>query len=133
MHALPGAWPLLYIGLPCPGSPPQGVGGSLKFPGYPFGYMPRSQTPVVSLSTRLGVSRTLAFRRSQTVGFPPARAGLSFRTTTMKFSQLSHAACTLATPGFTHTLAGYACRFTTDLAAHLFGWDLYGKPYAPTG
>ena len=63
----------------------------------------------------------------------PDRAGLSFRTTTMKFSELSHAACTLATPGFTHTLAGYACRFTTDSAAHLFGWDLYGTPYSPTG
>ena len=62
----------------------------------------------------------------------PDRAGLSFRTTTMKFSQLSHAACTLATPGFTHTLAGYARRFTTDSAAHLLWRDLYGKPYSPT-
>ena len=34
----------------------------------------------------------------------PARAGLSSRTTTMNFSGLSHAAYTLATPGFTHTL-----------------------------
>ena len=34
----------------------------------------------------------------------PALAGLSFRTTNIQFSGLSHAAYTLATPGFTHTL-----------------------------
>ena len=34
----------------------------------------------------------------------PALAGLSSRTTNIQFSGLSHAACTLATPGFTHTL-----------------------------
>jgi len=63
----------------------------------------------------------------------PTRTGLSLRTTTLKFSQLCHAACTLATPGFTHTLTGLPCRFTTDSAAHLLWWDLYGMPYSPTG
>ncbi len=63
----------------------------------------------------------------------PAFAGLSSWTTTMKFSELSYAAYTLATPGFTHTLADYACRFTADSAAHLLGWNLYSVPYAPTG
>ena len=48
-----------------------------------------------------------------------ARAELSSWTTTINFSELSHEAYTLATPGFTHTLAGCACRFTTDSAAHL--------------
>jgi hypothetical protein len=56
----------------------------------------------------------------------PALAGLSSRTTKIKFSELSHAACTLATPGFTHTFTGYACRFATELAAHLFLWELHG-------
>ncbi len=56
----------------------------------------------------------------------PARTGLSSWTTTMKLSELSHAAYSLATPGFTHTLTGYACRLTTDSAAHLFWWDLHG-------
>ena len=56
----------------------------------------------------------------------PAVAGLSSRTTKMHFSELSHAAYTLATPGFTHTFTGYACRFATDSAAHLFWWGLLG-------
>jgi hypothetical protein len=62
-----------------------------------------------------------------------ALAGLSSRTTNIRFSELSHAACTLATPGFTHTFTGYACRFAIDSAAHLFWWDLRGRPYSPTG
>jgi hypothetical protein len=56
----------------------------------------------------------------------PAVAGLSSRTTNIHFSELSHAACTLATPGFTHTFTGYACRFATDSAAHLLWWELLG-------
>lgn len=62
-----------------------------------------------------------------------ARAELSFRTTTIKFSGLSHAAYSLVTPGFTHTLTGYACRFATDSAAHLLRWDLHGRPRSSTG
>ena len=54
----------------------------------------------------------------------PALTGLSFRTTTMPFSELNIAAYTLATPGFIHTLAGYACRFATDSVANLLWWDL---------
>ncbi len=63
----------------------------------------------------------------------PAFAGLSSWTTIMNFSELCYAAYTLATPGFTHNLAVYACRFAADSAAHLIGWDLYNLPYAPTG
>ena len=60
-------------------------------------------------------------------------ARLSSWTTTIRFSGLSHAAYTLATPGFKHTLTGYACGFATDSAAHLLWWDLHGIPYSPTG
>lgn len=96
----------------------QGDHGPLEFPGYPCAYMPRSRTPVVSPRLAFASPGLNAFRRSQTVGFPGSHR-LSSRTTTMKFSGLYHAACTLATPGFTHTLAVYACRFATESAAHL--------------
>ncbi len=69
-------------------------------------------------------SRTRAFRQIKTVGFPQFSTGLSFRTTTNLFSELYNAACTLATPGFIHTLAGYARRFATDSVANLLWWDL---------
>ena len=49
----------------------------------------------------------------------PTLVEFSTRTTIISFSGLSHAAYTLVTPGFTHTLAGYACRFTTVPAANL--------------
>jgi hypothetical protein len=101
---------------------------SPKFPSYPSAHMPRSQTPVVSLDTRLIASRTAAFRRFESVGFPPdLRPGLSSlpcRSTTIHISGLNDAACTLATPGFTpcsmrvrYRPAGYA----------LVGWDSDGN------
>jgi hypothetical protein len=76
------------------------------------------------LSARPIASRTLAFRRAKTVGFPQLCTGLSFRTTTIRFSELNNAACTLAIPGFAHTLAGYARRLATDSVANLLWWDL---------
>ena len=63
----------------------------------------------------------------------PATAGLSSRTTNIQFSGLSHAAYTLATPGFTHTLTDYARRFATDPAANLLWWELGSCPPSPTG
>ena len=49
------AWP---FGIPVRRTAPvalsRGDGGPLEFPGYPFAYMPRSQTPVVS--SRLAIS-----------------------------------------------------------------------------
>ena len=112
------AWPFLYSGLPVP------VHSARRWRSSRVSRLPLCvHAPLVDsggvLSTRLCVSRTDAFRQNKNVGFPPARAGVSSRTTTIQFSELSHAACTLATPGFTHTLTGYACRFTSDSAAHL--------------
>ncbi len=76
------------------------------------------------LSARHIASRTHAFRFCNTVGFPQFSAGLSFRTTTTCFSELNNAAYTLATPGFIHTLTGYAHRFATGSVANLLWWDL---------
>ncbi len=42
----------------------------------------------------------------------------------MPFSELNNAAYTLATPGFIHTLTGYARRLTTGSVANLTWWDL---------
>ncbi len=44
--------------------------GSPKSPSYPFEYMPRSQTPVVSWTLARAKSRTAAFRSRESVGFP---------------------------------------------------------------
>ena len=44
--------------------------GSPTFPSDPADGLPRSQTPVVSCVLRPGASRTTAFRRMDTVGFP---------------------------------------------------------------
>ena len=112
------AWPFLYSGLPVP------VYSARRWRSSRVSRLPLCvHAPLVDsggvLSTRLCVSRTGAFRQNKNVGFPPARTGVSSRTTTIQFSELSHAACTLATPGFTHTLTGYACRFTSDSADHL--------------
>ena len=57
---------------------------------------------------------------------------LSSWTTTTLFSGLGHAACTLATPGFIRTLAGYARRFATDSVANLLSWEL-GRSTHPLG
>ncbi len=58
-----------------------------------------------------------------------ACARLSSWTTTTLFSGLGHAACTLATPGFIRTLAGYARRFTRDSVANLLSWELGRSPH----
>ena len=65
--------------------------------------MPRSWTPVVSFQLAFAFPGLLPSVSRKTSAFP-ACAGLSFRTTTIIFSELCHAACTLATPGFIHTL-----------------------------
>ncbi len=56
---------------------------------------------------------------SQNRRLSPVLTGLSSRTTTMPFSELDNAAYTLATPGFAHTLTGYARRFATGSVANL--------------
>ena len=93
-------------GWPLSGLSPRGVGGSLKFPGYPFMHMPRSQSPVVS-GCLPWHTQTLAFQSLQTVGFPRYHNGLSILslwTTTIHFSEIGNAAYAFTTPGFIHTL-----------------------------
>src|SRR5262249_32494078 len=52
-------------------------------------------------------SRTAAFRRLQTVGFPLHTTVRDIlMSTTIHFSGLNHAACVLATPGFVRPLTG---------------------------
>ena len=59
------------------------------------------------LDTRHNASRTAAFRRLQTVGFPLCTAWRAILlSTTIHISGLNHAACLLATPGFVRPLAG---------------------------
>lgn len=65
--------------------------------------MPRSWTPVVSCQLAFAFPGLLPSVSRRTSAFP-ACAGLSFQTTKIIFSELGHAACTLATPGFIHTL-----------------------------
>ena len=65
--------------------------------------MPRSWTPVVSFQLAFAFPGLLPSVSRRTSAFP-ACAGLSFRTTIIIFSEFGHAACTLATPGFIHTL-----------------------------
>ena len=50
--------------------PDKETNGSPKFPSYPFEYMPRSQTPVVSWTNAWAKSRTTAFRSRESVDFP---------------------------------------------------------------
>jgi hypothetical protein len=55
---------------PLPGNRVQETTGSPKFPSDPLDDMPRSQPPVVSCLLRRCASRTAAFRRMESVGFP---------------------------------------------------------------
>ncbi len=69
--------PFLYRSPYLPVSRSRGVGGSLKFPGYPFMPMPRSQTPVVSpvfAISHLGLMPSSTYKLSAfpvtTTGYP---------------------------------------------------------------
>ena len=83
---------------------PQGDGGPLEFPGYPYAYMPRSTTPVVSFKLAM-TFKGLCLPTRKDRRLSPDYPWVSSRTTNIQFSGLSHAAYTLATPGFTHTLS----------------------------
>ena len=70
--------------------------GSPKFPSYPYGCMPRSQTPVVSCALASIAHRSVAFRCLQTVGVDLATAEAILLTTTLHISGRNNAACLLA-------------------------------------
>jgi hypothetical protein len=55
---------------PLPGTRVQEPTGSPQFPSAPLDDRPRAQPPVVSRGLRRGASRTMAFRRRETVGVP---------------------------------------------------------------
>jgi len=91
-------------------------------------HMPRSSIPVVSSSL------ALALRGPQPSGVLKPSAFPGLRPVILldhnhTFSGLSHAACTLATPGFIRTLTGYARRFARDLVANLLSWELGQSPH----
>ena len=66
----PNAWPFVHPVRLFRGSDKE-TNGSPKFPGYPFKFMPRSSTPVVSCRrSRPYALRTAAFRFNDSVGFP---------------------------------------------------------------
>ena len=97
------------------------TGGSPKFPSYPSGYMPRSQTPVVSLPLAKARQGTAAFRPLETVGFPLATSlGDILLSTTILFSGLHHAACILVPSSSVLLLLGVHVEFATDLLARLW-------------
>ncbi len=72
------------------------------------------------LGTRHVAPRTAAFRPLETVGFLLETTLRSILlSTTLRISGLHHTACTLATPGSAHPIAGIARGFAPDLLARL--------------
>ena len=63
----------------------------------------------------------------------PTLAGLSHRTTSLTFSELSHAAYALATPGFTHTLSAMHAGSLQFWRLTFSGWELGSFLPSPTG
>ena len=120
-----------YIPVCLPGLPPQGVGGPLEFPDYPCMYMPRSRTAVVSPRLALASPGLLPSGSAKPSAFPVKNRVILSDHNYEFFAALSHGLHTRYTWLHTHP-HGYACRFTTALAAHLHRWDLYGIPYSPT-
>lgn len=92
--------------------------------------MPRSSIPVVSSSLALALQGRQPSGALMPSAFPSSPSDILMDHNHI-FSELSHAACTLATPGFIHTLAGYARRFATESVASRLSWEL-GHP-SPTG
>ena len=73
------------------------------------------------LNTRLGASRTAAFRPLHTVGFPSSTAlRIILWTTTLHISGLHHAAYILVPSSFALPLLGVHVDFTSDLLAKLW-------------
>ena len=102
--------------------------GSLEFPGYPCGHMPRSQTPVVSPTLASMPQGTAAFRtvgrRRLSVPRLPASPypwkpvlPTSPWTTTIPFSGLSYAACVLDFCSSAHHVSMMHVQSSTSLPA----------------
>jgi hypothetical protein len=93
-------------------------------------HMPRSSIPVVFPSLALALRKPQPSGALKPSAFPSSRSVILMDHNHI-FSGLSHTACTLATPGFIHTLAGYARRFATESVANRLPWEL-GRP-SPIG
>ena len=112
-------------GLWSPGPPIRGCGketdGSPTFPSYPFAYMPRSQTPVVSRTLALARPGLLPSGACTPSAFPSGHLRVILPSTTLRISGLNHAACILATPGSEHPFAAM------HAGALLTGWLGFGQ------
>jgi len=110
-----GSWPgrkppvtpgLLVTQSPTPGIE-QGDRWLSQVPEFPLWLHAPLSDPGGVLDTRHIASRTAAFRRLQTVGFPLDDLLRDILlSTTIHISGLNHAACVLATPGFIRPLTG---------------------------
>jgi hypothetical protein len=101
------------------------IHGSLKFPGYPFEYMPRTQTPVVSESLALALSGLLPSDVLKSSAFIPHIAWDYPSSTTIHISGLKLAACILDPSGSILPLPGLHAEFSTDLPAQLWSGGIY--------
>jgi len=111
---------------------PQGDGGPLKFPGYPYEYMPRSQTPVVSPRLAITSQGLVPSGASKPSAFPGSRPVILSDHDYTIFGAQSRSLLSRYTWLHTYPL-GYACRFATALPAILCWWELHGFPLSPTG
>ena len=93
--------------------------GSPKFPSFPFEYMPRSRTTVVSFDLAKTILGLLPSGTSDTVGFPPRFLRKLSLPQRHNFSRLNSAACILDHLSFRLPLPGLPVRFTTNLLAKL--------------
>ena len=96
------------------------TGGSPKFPSSPSGYMPRSQTPVVSCTLAIARPGLLPSGQWKPSAFPSVLPKDILLSTTLHISGLNHAACILAPSSFVLPLLGLHVDVTPDLLARLW-------------
>jgi hypothetical protein len=118
----PGATPgLLSQPAPQTGNCCKETGGSPKFLSYPYGDMPRSQTPVVSWALAMSRPGRLPSGQWKPSAFPlPTALRDILRSTTIHISGLHHAACLLAPSSSVLPLLGVHVEFAPDLVARLW-------------
>ena len=88
--------------------------------GYPYDYMPRTPTPVVSPSLAIAQCGLLPSVITRTSAFTFSCLKSILRTTITKISGLNLAACNLAPSGSGLPLPGLPADFTTGLVANLW-------------
>jgi len=93
--------------------------GSPTFPRYPYGCMPRSQTPVVSCALALAHPGLLPSGHWKPSAFPSVPLKDILVSTTIRISELNHAACIFVPSSAIRPLLGVHVDVTTDLLARL--------------